>query len=124
MEKFKKILPHLIILLGAVIVSIPLLFKNLNIYQDDGVQHICRLIGTWQTLQEGQFLPMIMSKYLNGFGYSWNIFYPPLGTYISGFFSLFTSILDAMKLTIMLSIALSGISMFKLMKKISKNNRR
>lgn len=114
MEKFKKILPHLIILLGAVIVSIPLLFKNLNIYQDDGVQHICRLIGTWQTLQEGQFLPMIMSKYLNGFGYSWNIFYSPLTAYAPLLFKIFNiSFVNSFKLFLFVVTYLSGLAMYK-----------
>ena len=114
MEKFKKILPHLIILLGAVIVSIPLLLKNLNIYQDDGVQHICRLIGTWQTLQEGQFLPMIMSKYLNGFGYSWNIFYSPLTAYAPLLFKIFNiSFVNSFKLFLFVVTYLSGLAMYK-----------
>ncbi len=114
MEKFKKILPHLIILLGAVIVSIPLLLKNLNIYQDDGVQHICRLIGTWQTLQEGQFLPMIMSKYLNGFGYSWNIFYSPLTAYAPLLFKIFNiSFVNSFKLFLFIVTYLSGLAMYK-----------
>ena len=114
MEKFKKILPQLIILLGAVIVSIPLLFKNLNIYQDDGVQHICRLIGTWQTLQEGQFLPMIMSKYLNGFGYSWNIFYSPLTAYAPLLFKIFNiSFVNSFKLFLFVVTYLSGLAMYK-----------
>ena len=43
---------------------------------DDGIQHICRLMGTYQSLQEGQ--TKIMSNFCNGFGYSWNIFYSPL----------------------------------------------
>lgn len=114
MEKFKKILPQLIILLGAVIVSIPLLFKNLNIYQDDGVQHICRLIGTCQTLQEGQFLPMIMSKYLNGFGYSWNIFYSPLTAYAPLLFKIFNiSFVNSFKLFLFVVTYLSGLAMYK-----------
>lgn len=114
MEKFKKILPHLIILLGAVIVSIPLLLKNLNIYQDDGVQHICRLIGTWQTLQEGQFLPMIMSKYLNEFGYSWNIFYSPLTAYAPLLFKIFNiSFVNSFKLFLFVVTYLSGLAMYK-----------
>lgn len=114
MEKFKKILPQLIILLGAVIVSIPLLFKNLNIYQDDGVQHICRLIGTWQTLQDGQFLPMIMSKYLNGFGYSWNIFYSPLTAYAPLLFKIFNiSFVNSFKLFLFVVTYLSGLAMYK-----------
>ena len=73
MKKIKKITPYMIILIMSAIVSVPLLSPNINIYQDDGVQHICRLIGTWQTIKSGEFMPMIMSNFLNNFGYSWNL---------------------------------------------------
>lgn len=108
-------------MLISLLLSAPLYTQGFY-WSHDGVYHFSRNYSTNSGIISKQIPPLIVSNFCKNYGYSWNIFYPPLGTYISGFFSLFTSILDAMKLTIMLSIALSGISMFKLMKKISKNN--
>ena len=36
-----------------------------------GVQHIARLMGTFQSIEENQKFPVIMSNFCNGFGYSW-----------------------------------------------------
>lgn len=111
----------ILIILIALILSAPLLTKGFY-WSHDGVYHISRNFATNTGILAKQFPPLIMSSFCNNFGYGWNIFYPPLETYISGVFSLFTSsIVHAMKLTIMLSIIVSGIAMFKLMKKITKN---
>ena len=82
LKYFDKIFPALGILLASIFVCIPLLCENINIYVDDGIQHICRLIGTEQMIKSGQFLPMIMSNFCNNFGYSWNVFYSPLTAYL------------------------------------------
>ena len=50
---------------------------QLDITYDDGIQHICRLMGTYKSIEEGQSFPVIMSAFCNGFGYSWNLFYSP-----------------------------------------------
>lgn len=109
-----------LIVLIALILSAPLLTKGFY-WSHDGVYHISRNFATNAGILAKQFPPLLMSSFCNNFGYGWNIFYPPLETYISGFFSLFTSIVNAMKLTIMLSIIVSGIAMFKLINKISQN---
>ena len=83
----KKIIDIIIILILALIVSIPLASKDLDIYVDDGIQHIARLMGTYQTIAEGEFPPVIMSNFCNQFGYSWNIFYSPLTAYAPIIFS-------------------------------------
>ena len=78
----KKIIDIIIIFILALIVSIPLVSKDLDIYVDDGIQHIARLMGTYQTITEGEFPPVIMSNFFFLFGYSWNIFYSPLTAYL------------------------------------------
>ena len=118
-----KIKDYLIILFFAIIISIPMLNKNFNIYVDDGVQHIARLMGTAQSIEEGQIIPVIMSNFCNGFGYSWNIFYSPITAYIPLIFSIFTNSFELMlKLFIILVSFLSGISIYEFVKKISNNN--
>lgn len=71
MFKVKKILKNentintIILLIVSIIICIPLLNEKFNITYDDGVQHIARLMGTFQSLQEKQSFPVIMSNFCN-----------------------------------------------------------
>lgn len=71
MQKIKGLLKDekyfviLIILIASIFVCIPLISKNVDMTYDDGIQHICRLMGTYQSLHEGQI--KIMSNFCNGF---------------------------------------------------------
>ena len=122
LKYFDKIFPALGILLASIFVCIPLLCENINIYVDDGIQHICRLIGTEQMIKSGQFLPMIMSNFCNNFGYSWNIFYSPLTAYLPLIFRIFNFTFENSLKIFMFVIALaSGISMYKFTLKITNN---
>lgn len=120
--KNKKVLSYLIIIFISIFVCIPLFSKYMDISRDDGIQHICRLIGTYNTIKEGHVFPMIMSDFCNGFGYSWNLFYSPLTAYIPLIFKLFTSsFVVCLKLFMLLTIALSGIFMYQFVYKITKS---
>lgn len=124
LDKIKQIkyLDYLLITVVTIIICIPLFNKNLNIYRDDGIQHICRLIGTEQTIKEKQFLPMIMSNFCNNFGYSWNIFYSPLTAYAPLIFRIFSfSYTNCLKIFIFIVNLLSGFAMYKFMFKVTKN---
>ena len=106
-----RIRNYIIILIFTIILSIPMMLNEFNVYGDDGVQHIARLMGTAQSISEGQIIPVIMSNFCNGFGYSWNIFYSPVTAYIPLIFSIFTSSFELMfKLFTILVVFLSGIS--------------
>ena len=130
-EKLKRIIPNMksgeyaniaIIFIVSIFVCLPLLNKNCNIYIDDGIQHLCRLIGTEQTLVSKQFLPMIMSNFCNNFGYSWNIFYSPLTAYIPLIFRIFSfSFETCLKLFMFVVTVATGIAMYKFVIKITKN---
>ena len=118
----KKIIDIIIILILALIVSIPLASEDLNIYIDDGIQHIARLMGTYQTIAEGEFPPVIMSNFCNGFGYSWNIFYSPLTAYLPIIFRIFTSSYELiLKLFILLVAFFTGMAMYVFVSKVTKN---
>ena len=108
-----KIKDYIIIFVISVIISIPLLTSNFDIYADDGIQHIARLMGTYQTITEGEFPPVIMSNFCNGFGYSWNIFYSPI--------TAFVPLILMLKLFMILVTFLSGIAMYEFVKKVTKN---
>ena len=72
----EKIKDYLIILIFTLLVSFPLVSSNIDVYVDDGIQHIARLMGTFQSIvDDGELFPVIMSNFCNGFGYSWNILY-------------------------------------------------
>lgn len=120
----KEIINYILIIIASIIISIPLANKSLNIYRDDGIQHICRIIGTEQTLADKQFLPMIMSNLCNNFGYSWNIFYSPLTAYMSVMFRIFNfSYVNCLKLCMFVIVLLSGLTMYKLTLRITKNKK-
>ena len=72
---------------------------------------------------DGQFLPEIANNFCQGFGYSWNLFYPPLSTYISAFFKIFVEkFVTSMNLTVIFSLIVGSISMYKLVKDITQKN--
>lgn len=118
----KKVLSYLIIFFVSIFLCIPLFSKYMDISRDDGIQHICRLIGTYDTLKEGQIFPVIMSGFCNGFGYSWNIFYSPLTAYIPLIFKIITSsFVLCLKLFMFCTIFLSGVCMFQFTIKVFRN---
>lgn len=113
---------YLIILVFAIIFCIPLFLPDFNIYVDDGIQHIARLMGTTQSIAEGQIFPLIMSNFCNGFGYSWNIFYSPITAYIPLLFEVFTNSFELiLKIFMFLITFLSGITMYEFVNKVTKN---
>ncbi len=126
MQKIKDLLKNekyysvIIILIASIFVCVPLMSKNIDMTYDDGIQHICRLMGTYQSLQEGQ--TKIMSNFCNGFGYSWNIFYSPLTAFLPLIFKLIgASFAGCIKLFMFANVFLSGYFMYICAKKITKN---
>lgn len=120
----KKLLSYLIILFVSIFICIPLFSKYMDISRDDGIQHICRLIGSFNSLKEGNLFPVIMSDFCNGFGYSWNIFYSPLTAFLPLVFKIFSaSFVTCLKLFMFFTMLLSGIFMYKLVYKISKSHK-
>lgn len=122
LNKIKDNKEYLCILLISIIVCIPSMNKNINIYKDDGIQHVCRLIGTYQTIKSGEMLPMIMASFCNNFGYSWNIFYSPLTAYAPLIFKIFNfTFTNCLKIFMFVVTVLSGITMYKFMINVTRN---
>ena len=120
----KNVKEILLILISTMFICIPLLSSKLNITYDDGVQHICRLMGTFQSLQEGQSFPVVMSKFCNGFGYSWNIFYSPFTAYVPLIFKIIgASYIGCIKLFMFFVVFFSGVTMYFFTKEVTKNNK-
>lgn len=122
-QKLKKTcINYLLLIIASIIICIPLFSKELNIYSDDGIQHICRLIGTYQTITSKEFMPMIMSTFCNNFGYSWNIFYSPLTAYAPLIFKVFNlSFVNCLKIFVFIVTLFSGITMYKFVFKVTQN---
>ncbi len=119
--KKNNIICYAIIILIAVLIFIPLLKKGF-IMTHDGTAHFSRNFGTIQGIKNGIPLSAIVPNFCGGFGYSWNLFYPPLSTYINAiFYFIIQNYIIDMKLTIMLAIACAGIFMFKFMINLTKN---
>ena len=126
-NKIKKLIHNntfiasLFIIIVSIIASIPMFNPNYNIQFNDGIQHICRLIGTEQSIKEGELIPVIMSNFCNDFGYSWNLFYSPVTSYVPLIFRLFTSSYEmCLKLFITVVIIVTGFAMYFFMKKFLK----
>lgn len=130
MEKIKRTLKKeniksiLILFMCSFIVCIPLISPKINIAYDDGIQHIARLMGTYQSITEGQVFPVIMSNFCNGFGYSWNLFYSPLTAYLPLIFKIFgASFIQCIKIFMFLCVLASSIAMYFCTKEITKNKK-
>ena len=65
--KNRKLIDVIIIILVGVLVGIPLLSKNLDVYIDDGVQHIARAYGTLESIKKDGLFPNIISSFANNF---------------------------------------------------------
>lgn len=125
MKKFIEVLNKskfiILILLIAIIVSIPLFWKELNVYFDDGAQHISRAYSEYLAIQKGENVT-VLSNLTNGFGYSWNLFYGSFSTKLILLCNLIlNNFLNAYKLASFIGIFLSGITMYMFVSKFSKS---
>lgn len=119
-NKIKKILPYIIILIVAIILTIPLIFENARIIKDDGVHHVVRLIEQFESIKQGHFFGEVYQRLCNGFGYSWNLFYSPLTSIVPIIFVLITnSFYWVLRLFLLLMLFLSGIAMYEFIKRMT-----
>ena len=113
MKENKSIVHIVIIFMVSFCLMIPMVHRNTDIYYDDGSQHLMRAYWTYKSLvQDGSI--EIISKFTNGFGYSWNLFYGPLSVFLIILFGmLFGTFNLGFKFTLFVIVFLSGISMYK-----------
>lgn len=110
---------YLLIIFIAIMLTSALLIHGLPNAHDINA-HMARAVGMSRELKEGQIPPLVVSNYTNGFGYSWNLFYPPLAPYIMTVLKLFVFTYEnSMKLLIMIFMAIAGLSMFKLIEELT-----
>ena len=119
----KNLINIFAIILVSVFLAIPLMSSNLNVYVDDGIQHIARAYGTYLSIKENAFFPNIISSFSNGFGYSWNLFYGPFSTYgIIILKCICSNYIVAYKLFAWICLLLSGYFMYKFVNNYIENN--
>lgn len=120
-KKLSKIQFVLIILVISIVVSLPILEENLNVYFDDGSQHISRAYSSYLSITNGENTT-VLSNLANGFGYSWDLFYGPFSVILILLCNLiFNNFVKAYKLAMFIGLLLSGLTMYKFMSKFSKN---
>lgn len=119
--KLKKIKFVLIILIASIIISLPLLKSNTDVYFDDGIQHIGRAYETYLEIQNNNN-PKILSNLTNGFGYSWDLFYGPLSTTLIIIAKLIMgTFINSYKLVLFIGVLFSGITMYKFVSNLTEN---
>ena len=120
--KNRKLIDFLIIFLVALLIGIPLLNSKLDVYFDDGNQHIARIYGTLESMKDNWLFPNVIPTFSNGYGYSWNLFYGPLSVYGTLLIYFFVrNYIVAYKIFAFICMLLSGITMYKFVKTISGN---
>ena len=121
--KHRNLIDILVVFLVGGLIGIPLLNSKLNIYYDDGVQHIARALGTAEAFKENFWFPNIISSFSNGYGYSWNLFYGPLSGYGICLINLIiNNFMISYKIFVFVCMFLSGFCMYKFAKEISGNS--
>ena len=124
LKKYKLFFIILTLFICSLFICLPLLNEKINMLYDDGVQHICRLIGTESSIKEGGIFFPIMSKFANEFGYSWNIFYSPLTAYVPLIFRIINfTYTNCIKIFMFLVTFISGITMYLFVKKVTNNSK-
>lgn len=112
-----------IIIIMLVIISLFPLYSPGFFKTHDGIIHLYRTVGVYENIKNLDFFNKIYYNMLNGDGYGWGIFYPPLSAIIPAIFmcigfSLFT----AEKIYLILFSILSGIFSYKLFKELFKDD--
>lgn len=121
-QRKRKLIDIIVIVFIASILGAPLLISNVNVYTDDGIQHIARAYGTFLSFKEGNLFPNVISSFTNNFGYSWNLFYGPISTYVIILLNFITrNFVVAYKIICYVAMILSGIFMYKFMNALINN---
>lgn len=116
----KKITCYIVLFLVALFMCIPLFQTGIQI-SHDGDFHMSRVIGTLEQLKQGNS-PFVISRFSNGLGFGWNLFYPPVSTLLTLIFTFLTNnIVLGIKLFIFCTFFLSGITMFQFVQTLTKN---
>lgn len=120
-EKIKNLKYILILIIIGSLVSIPLFWKNLNIYNGSGIEFISKAYETHISIKNGEST-YVLSNLANGFGYSSSLFSENMSSFIILICKFITNnFVSAYKLVLFLGLIISGITMYIYMKKLTKS---
>lgn len=120
--KNRNTLDFLLILFLAIILFIPTFSSKQNVYIDDGIQHIARAYGTHEAIKSDGIFARVIPSFTSGYGYSWDLFYGPLSTWgIILIELIFRNYIVAYKIFCFICMVLSGVCMYRLMLKMTRN---
>lgn len=111
-----------IVIMLVVIISLFPLYTPGFFYSHDGVIHLFRTTGVYTNMMNFDFFNTIYYNMINGFGYGWGIFYPPISAVVPGFFMFIGfSLFTAQKLFIIIISILAGLFSYKLFNELYKH---
>lgn len=117
----KKFICYFIIFSTSILMCIPLFNSGFHT-GNDGEFHISRVFGTIEQIKNGNS-HFVISRFSNNLGFGWNLFYPPIFTFVTILFTILTNnIIIGIKLFLFFTFITSGITMFKFVNTLTKNN--
>lgn|SRR5574344_1087799 len=114
----------LIIFVISILLLMPYFINSYHI-NDDTSFHIINVIEVMNQLRFNFFNPAkVVGDIANNFGYGTSLFYPPLSHTLVAYISLlFNSVIIGFKVSNLLMLFLSGVTMYFLSLRLSKNNK-
>jgi len=113
----EKIVIYIIVILSLFPLYTPGFFNT-----HDGVIHLFRTVGVYNNIVNLDFLNRIYSNMIDGFGYGWGIFYPPISSVVPAVFMVIGfSLFTAEKLFIILASIFAGLFSYKLFNELFNN---
>ena len=113
----EKIVIYIIVILSLFPLYTPGFF-----YSHDGIIHLFRTVGVYNNIVNFDFLNRIYSNMIDGFGYGWGIFYPPISSLVPAVFMVIGfSLFTAEKLFIILASIFAGLFSYKLFNELFNN---
>lgn len=111
-----------IIIIIVVIMSLFPLYIPGFLYTHDGIIHLYRTVGAYNNIINFDFTNRIYYNMIDGFGYGWGIFYPPLSAVIPALFmAIGFSLFTAEKIFIIIASICAGLFSYKLFNELFKS---
>lgn len=113
---------EIIVVSAVIIIALFPLYYPGFIYTHDGIIHLFRTQGAYENIVNFDIFNRIYYNMINGQGYGWGIFYPPLSAIIPAIFMCFgVSLFTAEKIFLILASILAGIFAYKLFMELYDN---
>ena len=113
-ENNRKIIDIVILIVVALVLSIPLLNSFFYLYNNDGLTTIARAYEALKAIQKnGFFSQNVLISLSNNFGYAWSIFSGSLSTGVIMLFAYITgNFIVSYKISVILLLVVSGFTMY------------